>query len=126
MTASSWTLHCSACAYTTPGARLASLCPDCGQPLVAHMARAERASVTTEPTMWRYAATMPIREGEVRVSLGEGMTPLTEVPEFARAAGVARLWIKDEGLNPTASFKARGLCMAVTRAKALGLPGVCV
>lgn len=76
--------------------------------------------------MWRYAATLPIRDGEVRVTLGEGMTPLTEVPEFAKAAGVARLWIKDEGLNPTASFKARGLCMAITRARALGLPGVCV
>jgi threonine synthase len=54
------------------------------------------------------------------------MTPLTEVPELAAAAGVGRLFVKDEGLNPTASFKARGLCMAVTRARALGLPGVCV
>lgn len=126
MTASSWTLRCSACSYTTAGDRLASLCPDCGQPLMARMAKAERKAVTNEMSMWRYAATMPIRDGEVRVTLGEGMTPLTEVPEFAKAAGVQKLWIKDEGLNPTASFKARGLCMAVTRAKALGLPGVCV
>jgi threonine synthase len=90
------------------------------------MAPAARSTVTAEPTMWRYAATMPIRDGEVRVGLGEGMTPLIEVPEFAKAAGVAKVWIKDEGQNPTASFKARGLCMAITRAKALGLPGVCV
>ena len=54
------------------------------------------------------------------------MTALTELPHIAREVGVRRLWVKDEGLNPTASFKARGLCMAVTRAKALGLPGVCV
>lgn len=126
MTASAWTLKCTACAYTTAGDRLASLCPDCGQPLSVTLAPAKRADVTTAPDMWRYAAAMPILPGETRVSLGEGMTPLGEAPEFARSAGVARLWIKDEGLNPTASFKARGLCMAVTRAKALGLPGLCV
>ncbi len=126
MTATPWTLHCSSCAYATGGDGLASLCPDCGQPLMVKLAPASRDTVTAAPDMWRYAAVMPIRDGEVRVSLGEGMTPLVEVPEFAGPAGVARVWIKDEGLNPTASFKARGLCMAVTRAKALGLSGVCV
>ena len=126
MTSAAWTLHCTACAYTAPGDRLASLCPDCGQPLSVRLAPVPRSSVTTAPDMWRYAAAMPIRDGETRVSLGEGMTPLAELPMFATEADVARLWVKDEGLNPTASFKARGLCMAVTRAKALGLPGVCV
>jgi threonine synthase len=126
MTSSTWTLHCTACAYTTGGDGLASLCPDCGQPLSVKLAPAARSAVTTEPTMWRYAAAMPIRDGEKRVSVGEGMTPLVEAPELAADAGVSRLWIKDEGQNPTASFKARGLCMAITRAKAMGLPGVCV
>lgn len=126
MTSSPWTLHCTACAYTASGDRLASLCPDCGQPLSVKLVPVPRSAVTTAPDMWRYAAAMPIRDGEHRVSVGEGMTPLTESPELAKAAGVGRLWIKDEGLNPTASFKARGLAMAVTRAKALGLPGVCV
>jgi threonine synthase len=126
MTSASWTLHCTACAYSAPGDRLASLCPDCGQPLSVRLAAVPRSSVTAAPDMWRYAAAMPIRDGETRVSLGEGMTPLAELPAFAAEAGVARLWVKDEGLNPTASFKARGLCMAITRAKALGLPGVCV
>lgn len=126
MTASPWTLHCSVCTYVTTGDALASLCPDCGQPLMVRLAAADRSSVTAEASMWRYAGAMPIRDGEVRVGLGEGMTPLVEVPEFASAAGVGRVWIKDEGQNPTASFKARGLCMAVTRAKALGLKGVCV
>src|SRR5689334_23686073 len=117
MTAAPWTLHCTACAYNTKGDGLASLCPDCGQPLSVKLAPAAKSSVTTEPTMWRYAAAMPIRDGEVRVGIGEGMTPCIEAPELAKDAGVARLWIKDEGQNPTASFKARGLCMALTRAK---------
>jgi threonine synthase len=76
--------------------------------------------------MWRYRPAMPILASEQQISLGEGMTPLLEQPGLAREIGVRRLWVKDEGLNPTASFKARGLCMAVTRARALGLPGVCV
>ena len=76
--------------------------------------------------MWRYHAAMPVLAGEQRVTLGEGMTPLAELPHLATEVGVRRLWVKDEGLNPTASFKARGLSMAVTRAKALGLPGLCV
>jgi threonine synthase len=126
MTTSPWTLHCTACAYATRGEGLASLCPDCGQPLSVKLAPVAKSTVTNEPTMWRYASAMPIRDGETRVSVGEGMTPLVEAPELAKDAGVARLWIKDEGQNPTASFKARGLCMAITRAKAMGLPGVCV
>jgi threonine synthase len=126
MTTAPWTLHCTACTYSTNGEGLASLCPDCSQPLSVKLVPATKSSVTTEPTMWRYATAMPIRDGETRVSVGEGMTPLVEAPELAKDAGVAKLWIKDEGQNPTASFKARGLCMALTRAKAMKLPGVCV
>jgi threonine synthase len=58
------------------------------------------------------------------VSLGEGCTPMTEFPALAKSLGVARFWIKDEGVNPTASFKARGLSAAVTRAR--GAPGIVV
>ena len=76
--------------------------------------------------MWRYAAVLPLCAGEVPVSLGEGATPLHEVPALARELGIARLWVKDEGLNPTASFKARGMSAAVTRAKALRVPGFVV
>lgn len=126
MTASSWTLHCSVCDYSAPGDRLASLCPNCSQPLMVKVAPVARDTIGDDASMWRYHAAMPIRDGEVRVSLGEGMTPLTELPHIAKEVGVRRLWVKDEGINPTASFKARGLCMAVTRAKALGLPGLCV
>ena len=76
--------------------------------------------------MWRSGALLPLCDGETPVSLGEGATPLLESPELARELGVARLWIKDEGLNPTGSFKARGMSAAVTRAKALGVPGLVV
>ncbi len=125
---SHWSLGCSACSYAQPnGALLASVCPDCGQPLLVYYAAAvPRARITAEPTLWRYAAALPMMPTDARVSLGEGMTPLLELPHIAREIGVARLWVKDEGINPTASFKARGLMMAVTRAKALGLKGVCV
>jgi len=76
--------------------------------------------------MWRYAAVMPLRDGETPVSLGEGLTPIQELPALAKAIGVATLWVKDEGLNPTASFKARGMSAAVTRARGLGVPGLVV
>ncbi len=76
--------------------------------------------------MWRYADAMPLLPDEEPVSLGEGMTPLRDCPELAREIGVGRVWIKDEGINPTASFKARGLSAAVTRARAHGIPGLVV
>jgi threonine synthase len=76
--------------------------------------------------MWRYAPALPIADGEVPLSLGEGLTPLIELPRLARDIGVRRLWVKDEGVNPTASFKARGLAAAVLRAKARGVPGLVV
>jgi threonine synthase len=85
-----------------------------------------RKLITGEASLWRYGAALPLAKGEKRVSLGEGATPMIELPHLAREIGVRRLWVKDEGINPTASFKARGLMMAVTRAKALGLKGVCV
>lgn len=76
--------------------------------------------------MWRYAPVLPLADGESPVTLGEGATPLRELPALARELRIARLWVKDEGLNPTASFKARGMSAAVTRAAILGVPGVVV
>ncbi len=74
--------------------------------------------------MWRYTPFLPLAATEQPVTLGEGATPLIELPHLAAALGVRRLWVKDEGLNPTASFKARGMSTAVTRARALGVPGL--
>jgi threonine synthase len=76
--------------------------------------------------MWRYAPVLPLKDGEEPVTLGEGLTPLQELPLLAKEIGVSRLWVKDEGLNPTASFKARGMSAAVTRARGLGVPGFVV
>lgn len=124
----SWSLSCSVCDYRqADGTRLASLCPSCGQPLLVRYATAvPKSAITAAASLWRYAAALPLQPGERAITLGEGMTPLIELPHLAAEIGVRRLWVKDEGLNPTASFKARGLMMAVTRAKLLGLPGVCV
>jgi threonine synthase len=123
-----WHLQCSACDYTGDGYALASVCPRCGQPLLVRYDSPwpARDAILPRWDLWRYRAVLPIRVDEQPVSLGEGATPLLESPALARAIGVARLWIKDEGLNPTASFKARGMTAAVTRAAALGVAGLVV
>jgi threonine synthase len=77
-------------------------------------------------TMWRYRDVMPIAPEEAPVSLGEGGTPLLSLPRLAERVGVGALLIKEEGLNPTASFKARGMSVAVTRAAVGGAPGFVV
>jgi threonine synthase len=125
---SSWHLDCSACDYTQAGNTLASVCPNCGQPLLVHYDSAwpDRDAILPRWDMWRYSPVLPLLDGESPVSLGEGATPMQELPKLAREIGVGRLWVKDEGLNPTASFKARGMSAAVTRAKALGVPGLVV
>ena len=122
-----WSLACSACSHTAEGGARASVCPDCGQPYLVRYERfPERASISSRWDMWRYAAALPLRSGEAPVTLGEGCTPMTELPHLARELGVGRLWVKDEGLNPTASFKARGMSAAVTRALGLGVHGLVV
>lgn len=76
--------------------------------------------------MWRYAEVLPVRDPSKRLTLGEGLTPLLPAPRLAAELGVERVWIKDEGLNPTASFKARGLAMAIARAWELGVKVVAI
>ncbi|HEV7703716.1 MAG TPA: threonine synthase [Gemmatimonadaceae bacterium] len=121
----SWHLECSACDYRAPGNTLASVCPTCGQPLLVlyDSAYPSRSALLPRWDMWRYSPVLPIYDDESPVSLGEGLTPMHDAPALAREIGVARLWVKDEGLNPTASFKARGMTAAVTRARALRVPG---
>jgi len=70
--------------------------------------------------LWRYAEVLPVRDPRALISLGEGWTPLLDAPRTAARLGVRRIWIKDEGQNPTGSFKARGLGVAVARALELG------
>ncbi|MEA3028381.1 MAG: threonine synthase [Alphaproteobacteria bacterium] len=73
------------------------------------------------PDLWRYRELLPVRRAEDIVSLGEAMTPLVRLSRLARRAGATELIVKDEGRLPTGSFKARGLVMAVSMAKALGI-----
>src|SRR5712691_11665980 len=122
-------LECSHCGKTHPHNCLQNLCT-CGKPLLARYelkAAAKtltREALTARPAnMWRYAEVLP---GGPPVSLGEGMTPLLDARKVGAALGVKNLYVKDEGLNPTGSFKARGLSAAVTRAKALGASSLAI
>ena len=76
------------------------------------------------PTMWRYAEVLPVEQKGHCVSLGEGFTPLLHVGQLGRAIGVPHLYVKDEGCNPTGSFKARGMSTAISRAIELGVRAV--
>jgi threonine synthase len=117
---------CSRTGETYAADRLWNLSP-AGAPLLAtyDLARAARtqrrdAMADRPPTMWRYHEVLPAQAPDAVVSLGEGMTPLLDVPRLGARLGLAHLAIKDEGINPTGSFKARGLSVAVTMARALG------
>ncbi|HEV3060100.1 MAG TPA: threonine synthase [Vicinamibacterales bacterium] len=98
----------------------------CGAPLLARydLERARRWSRESlkgrAPDMWRYRELMPLFDGEHPVTLGEGFTPLVHAKALGSAIGLDRLYVKDESLNPTNSFKARGLSAAITRACYLG------
>ena len=123
-----WHLECSACDRRAPGDALAGVCDACGQPLLVIYdgAAPRRDALAPRWDMWRYRGALPLAAGETPVTLGEGATPLLDAPALADALGVRRLLVKDEALNPTASFKARGMSAAVTRARALGVAGLVV
>ncbi|HVR08404.1 MAG TPA: threonine synthase [Thermoanaerobaculia bacterium] len=125
-----WATHlvCSRTGETAPLDRPAFLSPAGAPWLVEHAldpARGEslRRALPGRPwTLWRYRELLPVANYEGRVDLGEGATPLVRLRRM-RFAG-AEVWIKDESGNPTGSFKARGLSLAVNRARELGAPGV--
>ncbi|HJQ20189.1 MAG TPA: threonine synthase [Gemmatimonadaceae bacterium] len=126
--ARTWSLRCSAGDFAQSGDQLATVCPKCGQPLLVEYQGPEPSMKDLLPRwdMWRYAPLLPLLPDEQPVSLGEGTTPLIDAPRLATQYGVGRVWVKDEGLNPTGSFKARGMSAAVTRAKAFGVKGLVV
>ena len=120
-------LECSApCGAGPYDPRLEHHLCSCGAPLLARYdldaARSWRREslASREPTMWRYRELMPLFEGESPITLGEGWTPLIHARRLGATLGMSRLYVKDESLNPTNSFKARGLSAAVTRAFYLG------
>jgi len=119
-----WHLECSACGTTAAPAGLPTVC-ECGQPwLVRYPERrpdpALRSTLAGPAGMWRIRAFLPLEPLEAPVSLGEGDTPLLPVPRIGARIGLPGALVKDESVNPTGSFKARGLAAAVTRAVAGG------
>ncbi|HXG64084.1 MAG TPA: threonine synthase [Blastocatellia bacterium] len=119
-------LYCSACGKEREPQKLYNLC-ECGKPLLvaydldrAQVTMTREALVGREATLWRYREVLPVTDEANRLTLGEGMTPLIKAERLGARFGLKNLYIKDESVNPTASFKARGMAVAVSMAKELG------
>jgi threonine synthase len=120
-------LECPKCGLTHDADQVIGLCT-CGSPLLARYdldevrAGLTKADVSARPAdLWRYHELLPVRAVENVISLGEGMTPLLPLPAYGRELGVERLLMKDEGLIPTGTFKARGAAVGVSRAREVGV-----
>ena len=120
-------LECASCHAEYDAGKLHNLCVKCGKPLFPRYDLARISRIMTKPGMrtraanlWRYREVLPVRREENIVSLGEGWTPLLPAPRLGASLGMSSLFIKDESLNPTGSFKARGMAVAVSMAKELG------
>jgi len=120
-------LECTACGARYEWSRLQNLCAACHKPLfpVYDLAAAGRVLTRAtlagrEKSLWRYRELLPLPLEVEPVSLGEGGTPLLPAEQFGDALGLTNLWVKDEAQNPTQSFKARGMAVAVSMAKYLG------
>ncbi|MFQ6101164.1 MAG: threonine synthase [Anaerolineae bacterium] len=125
-------LECSLCGKEYEADELQGMCADCARPLLARYdlkaagSLSRDALITQEPTLWRYRALLPVRDERQVVSLGEGFTPLLHANRLSKELGLPHLYIKDESLNPTGSFKARGLAVALSRAWELGVREVVI
>jgi threonine synthase len=125
-------LACSVCGRQYEAGKIHTLC-ECGGPLLVRYdlervrATWKRESLASAPvSMWRYAPLLPVRDSKHIVSLGEGMTPLLKTARLGASLGANDLWVKDEGVNPTGSFKARGLSCAISMCVELGLRKVAI
>jgi threonine synthase len=126
-------LECAFCGREYDPDRLWNLCLDCEKPLLARynlvaasrdLARDQIAG--RQPNLWRYRELLPIRDAAYVLSLGEGFTPLIHATRLGQVVGFDNLFIKDEGVNPTGSFKARGLGVAISRAYELGVTALSI
>ncbi len=125
-------LECSLCGKRHEAGQVHNLC-ECGGPLlVRYDLEKVRASWSREwipngpSSMWRYAPVLPVSKPAAMITLGEGMTPLIETRRLGKRLGARDLWVKDEGVNPTASFKARGLSCAISMCVELGINKVAI
>ena len=121
-------LGCTGCGAIHSHAQVIRTCPECGKVILARydLARlrreVDRGTLERRPgTMWRFSELLPVLDPRNVLSLGEGGTPLLHAGSLGRALGVDKLYVKDEGLNPTGTFKARGLSSAVSKARELGV-----
>jgi threonine synthase len=124
-------LYCSACAEKFEPNKLYNLCSACNKPLMVEYDLEKAAETLTKeslrsrvPTLWRYEEVLPVEDKQNRLSLGEGMTPLHQAENLGAKYGLKDLYIKDESVNPTQSFKARGMAVAVSMAKEFGVTKV--
>src|SRR5258706_15101302 len=122
-------LECPSCGTTCDAVQVPGPCA-CGAPRLARydpervVAKGSRAETATRPpALWRYHELLPVSAAANVVSLGEGMTPLLRMSRTGAALGVPGLMMKDEGLIPTGTFKARGAAVGVSRAAELGVAG---
>jgi threonine synthase len=123
-------VECTVCQARYDGGRALTVCERCGQMLAVRYDLPRLAAALTRdalvgrpPGMYRFRELTPLDDGEEPVTLGEGGTPLLPLPRLAAHFGLRQVWGKDEGRNPTDSFKARGLGMAIGRARTLGARG---
>ncbi len=126
-------LECGKCGKRLEPDRLWNLCPAGGNPLLARYALdtargniARDAGESRTDNLWRYHEFMPVGDSKNRITLGEGMTPLTHARRLGAELGFDELYLKDESCNPTTSFKARGMAAAVSMAKELGATALSV
>lgn len=120
-------LYCPKCSATYESEKLVQLC-DCGAPLLVEYDLDTVQSVLTkemlkdrEPTLWRYRELLPVKDEANIICLGEGMTPLLPLKNLGPRLGMPHLFLKDESIIPTGTFKARGAAVGVSRAKELGV-----
>ena len=126
-------LECSKCSETYPHTVPQNVCTACGKPLLARYALEQLAGTWTPDallsrphSLWRYTELLPISAPKDMVTLGETMTPLIHAKRLGTKFGLTEVWVKDESRLPTGSFKARGLAMAVSKAKSLGLTALAI
>jgi threonine synthase len=126
-------LVCGLCEKSYSKSQLQTVCRECGRPLLVLY---DLSAVSTflkkedlagrEPSLWRYRELLPLPASEEAVTLGEGWTPLLSARRFGDEIGLRNVWIKDESQNPTGTFKARGMSVAVSMARHFGVKALAV
>lgn len=123
-------LECTQCGQTSPHTQLSKISACCGKVLFARydLPRLRREVDRNswqhrDSNMWRFSELMPVISPDNVITLGEGGTPLLETRNLADRLGLKHLYVKEEGLNPTGTFKARGISAAVSKARELGVTG---